>query len=80
MAANPIQWAEIEAYRRITLTPLSAWDIRLIRRLDRVVLPILNETPEEPGRELSVRSAGLASRMRAGAAAHNAVMQKRGAT
>lgn len=46
MAANPLTFAEIEAYSRTTLAGLSAWSVRLIRRLDQAVLPILNPAPE----------------------------------
>ena len=46
MAANPISFSEIEAFKRQTLTPLSVWEVRLLRRIDQAVLPILNPAPE----------------------------------
>lgn len=73
MAANPIQWAEIEAYRRVTLQPLSAWDARLIRRLDQAVLPILNNTgaPPQPRGEVPITdTAGVFALFRGAAARH----------
>lgn len=45
MAANPLTFSEIEAYSRTTFAGLSAWSVRLIRRLDQAVLPILNPAP-----------------------------------
>lgn len=46
MAACPITWSDIEAYRRLTFEPLSAWDVRLIKRIDNAILPIINPAPE----------------------------------
>lgn len=34
LAIGPITFAEIDAYQRLTHAGLSAWDVRLIRRLD----------------------------------------------
>lgn len=34
MAVGPVTWAEINAYEAATLSSLSAWDKRLIRRMD----------------------------------------------
>lgn len=42
MGPSPIGFAEIEAYQRVMLNPLTAWQARLIRRLDVVVLAALN--------------------------------------
>lgn len=42
---SPIQWQEIEAWRRITLSAFGAWEVRLLHRLDQAVLPILNPAP-----------------------------------
>ncbi|MNQ78171.1 hypothetical protein D3C85_930740 [compost metagenome] len=41
MAANPITYAEIEAFTRITLADLTAWEIALIKRVDLAVLDAL---------------------------------------
>lgn len=69
MAANPITFLEIDAYRRTTLTPLSAWDVRLINRLDRAVLPILNPAPAS--NVVSARDGkGVLSMIRGQAARH----------
>lgn len=46
MTAKAITWLEIRAYSRETFAPLSAWDKRLIRRIDDAILPILNPAPE----------------------------------
>lgn len=46
MIACPISYADIDAYRRLTLEPLTAWDVRLIKRLDAVALKYLNPAPE----------------------------------
>lgn len=42
MIANPISFADILAYRVLTHEPLTAWDVRLIQRLDQVALKHLN--------------------------------------
>lgn len=69
MAANPITFAEIEAFKRQTLTPLGAWSVRLIRRLDQAVLPILNPAP--PSSTVSARDGkGVLSMIRGQAAKH----------
>lgn len=46
MVANPISYTDILAYRDLTHEPLTAWDVRLIKRLDDVVLKYLNPAPE----------------------------------
>ena len=38
MAANPITFADIEAFQRLTLTDLSAWEVDVICQLDNAVL------------------------------------------
>ena len=69
MAANPITFAEIEAFKRQTMTDLSVWDVRLIRRLDQAVLPILNPAPAS--NVVSARDgAGVLSIIRGQAARH----------
>lgn len=40
MAANPITWTEIDAYNRATHALLTAWDARLIHRIDDAVLKV----------------------------------------
>jgi hypothetical protein len=70
MAANPITFSEIEAFKRQTLTPLSAWEVRLLRRLDQAVLPILNPAPAS--NTVNVRDGkGVLSMIRGQAAKHN---------
>lgn len=46
MIANPISFADILAYRALTHEPLTAWDVRLIKRLDEVALKYLNPAPQ----------------------------------
>jgi hypothetical protein len=38
MAANPITFADIEAFQRLTLTDLSAWEVDVICQLDDAVM------------------------------------------
>jgi hypothetical protein len=38
MAPCPITYQEIEAYRRLTLSDLTSWEVSLIRRLDLAAL------------------------------------------
>jgi hypothetical protein len=38
MGANPISYTEIDAYRRMTLADLNAWDVSVIRRMDAAAL------------------------------------------
>lgn len=67
MAANPITFSEIEAFKRQTMTPLGVWSVRLIRRLDQAVLPILNPAP--PSSTVSARDGkGVLSMLRGQAA------------
>jgi len=69
MAANPIQWSEIEAYRRLTFACLGAWEVGLIRRLDAAVLKILNPAPTT--NTVSARDGkGVLSMIRGQAARH----------
>lgn len=37
LSLGPITFAEIDAFRRLTQADLSAWDVKLIRRLDIAV-------------------------------------------
>jgi len=38
MGPGPISYQEIDAYRRMTLDDLTAWEVRLIKRVDITVL------------------------------------------
>lgn len=38
MGPGPITYQEIDAYRRMTLDDLTAWEVRLIKRVDIAVL------------------------------------------
>lgn len=40
MGANPITYAEIEAYCRMTFARPTVWEVKLIRRLDAAVLAV----------------------------------------
>lgn len=42
MSVGPITYREIAAYQATSLGALTAWDVRLIRRLDTAVRAILN--------------------------------------
>lgn len=44
MAANPITFHDIEAYCRLTLTELSAWEVDVLCRVDDAVLAARAET------------------------------------
>lgn len=43
MAIGPITFLEIQAFSRLMLVELSAWEVGLIRRLDEAVLAVLDE-------------------------------------
>ena len=40
MGLSPISYQDIAAYRALTHTPLNAWQVQLIRRLDVTVLRV----------------------------------------
>lgn len=40
MAANPLTFSEIEAFGRLTLNRPTAWEVDVLRRLDRAVLGV----------------------------------------
>lgn len=70
MAVNPITFSEIEAFKRQTMTPLGVSSVRLIRRLDQAVLPILNPAPAS--NTVSARDGkSVLSMIRGQAAKHN---------
>lgn len=48
MALNPIPYGEIEAYARLMLVEMTAWQVGLIRRLDRAVLNVVNGQSTKP--------------------------------
>lgn len=75
MAANPILPSEIESYKRQTFLVAGAWLTKLILRMDRAVLKVLNPAPDSD--QIPVKNTpNLASRMRANAAVHNARFKK----
>jgi len=39
---NPITYTEIKAWKELTETPLKAWDIQAIKRLDQVFIRVAN--------------------------------------
>ncbi|HEY9819107.1 MAG TPA: hypothetical protein V6D20_25340 [Candidatus Obscuribacterales bacterium] len=39
---NPITYEQIKAWKELTETPISAWEIEAIRKLDTVFLRVLN--------------------------------------
>lgn len=43
MAPNPLSFAEIDAYRRLTHARIGPWEVELICRLDDVVLAVAAE-------------------------------------
>lgn len=48
MGLGPISYREIEAYRRQTLDDLTAWEVRLIRRLDNAVRGVIAQQKPKP--------------------------------
>ncbi len=40
---NPITYSELNAWKELTETPLKAWDIQAIKRLDQVYLRAVND-------------------------------------
>ncbi|WP_457587400.1 phage tail assembly chaperone [Ensifer canadensis] len=43
-AANPISFSEIVAFCRLTGAVITPWELSVIRRMDQVVLAIINKT------------------------------------
>jgi hypothetical protein len=43
-SANPISFGEIEAFCRLTGALIDPWELSVIRRMDQVVLSIINKT------------------------------------
>lgn len=39
---NPITYTELQAWKELTETPLSSWDIQVLKRLDQVYLRTAN--------------------------------------
>lgn len=48
MGVGPITYLEIEAYRRQTLDDLTAWEVKLIRRLDNAVRNVIAGQAPKP--------------------------------
>ena len=47
MAANPITYAEVQAFMAETYAALGAWDVALIMRLDTTILEALRRESKE---------------------------------
>lgn len=68
MAIGPISYREIEAYQLQTHAMLSAWDVKLIRRLDVAVRSTLSGIPQNKpvpatnGKAVRALFRGVASR------------------
>lgn len=68
MAIGPITYREIESYQSQTQAMLTAWDVKLIRRLDVAVRSILCGTPQNKavpasnGKAVRALFRGVASR------------------
>lgn len=48
MGIGPISYSEIEAYLRLTLDDLTAWEVRLIRRIDNAVRGVVAAQAPKP--------------------------------
>ena len=48
MGVGPITYLEIEAYRRQTLADLTAWEVKLLRRLDNAVREMIAGQAPKP--------------------------------
>lgn len=57
MGPGPITYQEIDAYRRMTLDDLTAWEVRLIKRVDIAVL--LAAASDAPSQKPSGEPAGI---------------------
>jgi len=42
MGPNPINFEQIKAFTELTETPLAAWEVQAIMRLDRVYMGVAN--------------------------------------
>lgn len=62
LSLGPITFAEIDAFRRLTQADLSAWDVRLIRRLDTAVRTVMS--PKKGGEIPASNGAGVAAMLR----------------
>lgn len=67
MAVGPITYLEIDAYIRRTLPDLTAWDVKLIRRIDIAVRAVANgienptsQIPAKDGKRVGSMLRGLA--------------------
>lgn len=63
MASNPLTFTEIEAFCRLRLVPLSAWEVGVICRIDDAVLAVWAEEakssqPSRPSGPVSVKDTG----------------------
>lgn len=75
MGPSPITFQEIDAYQRVTLHRLTAWEVQLIRRLDQVILAVMakaGETPLESGPVQATHPAGMKAVLQGIAAKKNA--------
>lgn len=55
-AVGPITWAEIEAYDTATLSMLTAWEKRLIRRADDAYEAVRTGTKPKPTNVASMKA------------------------
>jgi len=51
MGVGPISYLEIEAYQRLALVRMSAWEVGLLRRLDDAVRVVLAAPASRQGRQ-----------------------------
>lgn len=40
---NPISYAELDAYQRLTARDLSSWDVRMLKQIDHIFLAALSK-------------------------------------
>ncbi len=73
MAVGPITWAEINAFDAATLSGLSAWDKRLIRRADDAYEAVRLGVKPKP-----TSVASMKANLRAAIAARNAKAAQKG--
>jgi hypothetical protein len=73
MAVGPITWSEINAYDAATLAGLSAWDKRLIRRIDDASEAVRLGVKPKP-----TNVAAMKASLRAAIAARNAKNAQKG--
>lgn len=48
MGIGPITYLEIEAYQRLEIVRMTAWEVGLIRRLDDAVRVVMSDKPSAP--------------------------------